>query len=77
MYLSAIFYRVDSFPEGVQKVFLLNPVYLYITYFRSVVIDGTIPSLAFHALCGAYALAFLALGLLIYKKYNAKFLYYV
>lgn len=77
MYLSAIFYRVDSFPAGVQKAFLFNPVYLYITYFRSVVIDGVIPSLTFHALCGAYALAFLALGLLIYKKYNAKFLYYV
>ena len=76
-YLSAVFYTVNSFPPFVQKLFLLNPVYCYIKYFRVVVIDGNIPSLAFHVLCASYATALLLIGGVIYKKYNHKFLYYV
>ena len=49
-YVSAIFYSVDSYPLHVQRVFLLNPVYCIIKYIRLVVINGSIPSLAFHGL---------------------------
>ena len=77
MYLSAIFYTVDAFPEKVQKFFLLNPVYCYIKYIRVAVIDGSIPSLSFHLLCFAYAIIALVTGAVIYKKYNHEFLYYV
>lgn len=76
-YLSAIFYTVDKFAPSVQRLFLLNPVYCYIKYFRLVVIDGCIPSLPFHLLCGAYALGMVVIGGYIYKKNNHKFLYYV
>ena len=76
-YLSAVFYTVDSFPPFVQNLFLLNPVYCYIKYFRVVVIDGNIPSPGFHLLCAFYATVLLLIGGVIYKKYNHKFLYYV
>jgi len=76
-YLSAIFYTVDQFPLAMQRLFLLNPVYCYIKYFRLVVIDSTIPSVEFHVLCAIYAFAALALGAYTYKKNNHKFLYYV
>lgn len=76
-YVSAIFYTVDSYPLHVQQVFLLNPVYCIIKYFRLIVIDGTIPSLAFHGLILFYALAVLGIGAWIYKKKNHEFLYYV
>lgn len=76
-YLSAVFYTVDRFSATIQNLFLLNPIYCYIKYFRLVVIDGYIPSLAFHGLCAFYALAALAFGAYIYKKNNHKFLYYV
>lgn len=77
MYMSAIFYTVDTFSPGMQKLFLLNPVYCYIKYFRVVVLEGDIPSLSFHLLCAAYALIVVVIGSWIYKKYNHKFLYYV
>lgn len=76
-YLSAIFYQVDRFSPEIQRVFLLNPVYCYIKYFRLVVIDCTIPSPAYHLLCAFYALSVLSLGLMFYKKYNHQFLYYM
>ncbi len=77
MYLSAIFYTTDILPEKYQMVFLLNPVYTYIKYFRDIVLQAEIPSPAFHGLCLFYALAALCIGGYIYKKNNHKFLFYV
>ena len=77
MYMSAIFYRVDGYPAWVQRVFLLNPVYCNIKYVRVVVLEGHLPSLAFHGLLLLYAAAALAAGAIIYKTQNQKFLYYV
>lgn len=77
MYCSAIFYSVDVLPIEYQGFFMFNPVYVYIKYFRTVVLQSQIPSLELHVLCALYALVFLAIGGWIYKKYNHKFLYYV
>lgn len=76
-YLSAIFYPTSMLGENIQKLFLINPVYVYILYFRIVVIDGAIPSIWVHGLCAGYAALFLAIGCMIYKKFNHEFLYYV
>jgi len=77
MYMSAIFYTVDNFSEKIQLLFNFNPVYVYIRYFRLVVIDGRFPSPEFNILALAYAVLSFAVGALIYKKYNHKFIYYV
>ena len=77
MYMSAIFYTVNTFPETIQKLFLLNPVYVYIKYFRIIIIDNGIPSFRYHILALGYALIAFGIGALIYKKNNHKFLYYV
>lgn len=77
MYATPIFYTVDILPPDQRWIFYLNPLYYYVTYFRSVVIDGVIPDLWFHgAMLGVSALLF-AIGCWMYKKYNYKFLYYV
>lgn len=77
MYMSAIFYTIDHYSYTVQCLFLANPVYLFIRYFRKIVIDAAIPSVWFHLLMLADAATVLALGCLMYKKYNTRFLYYV
>lgn len=77
MYMSAIFYTLDGYPPLMQRLFLCNPVYCVIKYVRVVVLDGNIPSVAFHLLLAFYALAALAIGARIYKKKNHQFLYYV
>lgn len=76
-YLSAIFYNIDRFSVSVQRLFLLNPIYCYIKYFRCVVIDGSVPSLEYHVLCLFYALLVLLIGSIVYKKMNHKFIYYM
>lgn len=77
MWLSAIFYTVDSFPEAQRWLFQLNPLYEYISYFRQTVIDGAVPDLKTHLLCALYALVSFGLGCYMYKRYNQEFLYYV
>lgn len=77
MWMSAIFYTIDSYSYQVQCLFLANPVYLFIRYFRKIVIDGVIPTPQFHLLAAFYALAAFGIGAYMYKKYNHEFLYYV
>ena len=77
MYMSAIFYQVTSFPVNIQRLFLINPVYVFIKYFRVIVIDGNIPSIAFNLLPLFWAAAAMIIGGLIYKKNNQRFMYYV
>ena len=76
-YMSAIFYTIDGYSPMVQNLFLINPIYLFIRYFRKIVIDMVIPSVWFHLLMGGYTVVVLALGCWMYKKYNHRFLYYV
>lgn len=77
MYMSAIFYTIDGYSNEVQVAFLLNPVYLFIRYFRKIVIEAAVPTIWFHLLMAAYTMTALGIGCWMYKKYNTRFLYYV
>ena len=77
MYMSAIFYTIDNYSATVQNLFLLNPVYLFIRYFRIIVLEANVPTLQFHLMILVYVLAVLRLGFWMYKHYNTRFLYYV
>lgn len=77
MYMSAIFYTIDHYSPMTQNLFLLNPIYLFIRYFRKIVIEDTIPTIWFHLLMLADVIIILSIGCWMYKKYNTRFLYYV
>ncbi len=76
-YMAAIFYIIDGYSYKMQCLFLLNPVYLFIRYFRKIVIEATVPTLWFHLLMAADVAIVLGIGCWMYKKYNHRFLYYV
>ena len=77
MYLSAVFYSIEHYSYQVQCLFLVNPIYLFIRYFRKIVIDAAVPSVWFHLLMLGDVLVVLGLGCWMYKKFNTRFLYYV
>lgn len=77
MYVSAVFYSIDTYSPLIQNIFLLNPIYLFIRYFRKITIEATIPTVWFHLLMMADVVVVLGLGCWMYKKNNTKFLYYV
>jgi len=76
-YLSVIFYSIDDWEPAVQRLFLFNPLYCYIRFFRLVVIKGVTPSPAFHLLCLGWAVGALALGGWLYRRLNYKFVYFL
>ena len=75
--MSAIFYTIDKYEPAMQNLFLLNPVYLFIRYFRKIVIEATVPTIWFHLLIIIDVIFVVGVGCWMYKKYNTKFLYYV
>ena len=77
MYMSAIFYTIEGYSHKIQCAFLLNPVYLFIRYFRKIVIEASIPTIWFHLLMMVDVVIVLGIGFWMYKKYNTRFLYYV
>ncbi len=76
-YVSAVFYRIDSYPQDVQRIFLANPVYAFIKYFRVIVMDGNIPSFQYHMLLLLYSVVAIGIGGLVYRKNSQKFNYYL
>jgi len=77
MYGSAIFYKIDNFSADMKIVFACNPVYRHIAYFREIVLGGAVPSLETHLILAGFAMFALVFGMLMYRHYNTKFLYYV
>lgn len=77
MYLTPIIYPASILPNSINKIMQLNPMYYYVTYFRDVVMYGNIPDLKTHLICIIYAVLFLIIGLLTFKKKQDKFILYI
>ena len=66
MYLTPIFYPAEIIPEQFQPFIGLNPLYQFITYFRSLTLDGVIPGLWANVVCLGFALAALCCGTYVF-----------
>lgn len=77
MYLTPLFYPVNIIPKSVFGIYRLNPMYQYVTFFRTLVLDAAMPSPEQWLFCFAYAVAFMVLGSLIFGKMKKKFILYV
>ena len=76
-YFTPIFYDIRMLPTYLQTLFKFNPLYQYITFARTILLDGKVPSLSCFAWCGLSALIFFIIGCLVFKKKQDKFIYYV
>lgn len=77
MYLTPIFWTTDILPANVLPFIELNPLYQFITYFRSLVLYGTVPSLTQHLICLGMSLAVLAIGAWIFRRSQKNFILYI
>lgn len=68
MYLSALFYPVDSLSEAMQKVVNANPVYNYVRFARDIVLYGNMPEpVVWVKIIGWGVLSF-TVGYVIFRK---------
>ena len=72
-----MFFRDLSYLYNILVLILCNPLYVYIKYFRLIVIEAEVPSVQYHLLMLFYGVFTLLIGYGLYKKLNHKFLYYI
>lgn len=76
IYFSAIFYRLDRFPEAYRGLFFYNPIYPYIHFFRTVLLENALPSLPEAMFCLCYSVIFMCFGWASYRIFNNRMIYY-
>ena len=76
-YLTPIFYSIEIIPDNLQIIFKQNPLYVYITSVRNIVLDGIFPG-GYLLLKGTlWAVGMFLLGSIIFKKHQDKYIYYI
>lgn len=76
-YFTPIFYDISMLPITLQRLFKFNPLYQFITFVRSILLDGVVPNLSSWLWCGGTALIVFVIGCFVFKSKQDKFIYYV
>ena len=76
-YLTPIMYDIKLISEQLQPWLKLNPLYHYVNFVREIVLYGRIPQPFTWATCAISSIVVLIIGVLVFKKTQDKFIYYV
>ena len=76
-YLTPIMYDIKMIDTGLQTWLKLNPLYHYINFAREIVLYGQIPQPFTWAVCLISSVVVLIIGVIVFKKTQDKFIYYV
>ncbi len=76
-YLTPIMYDINIIDPRLAVLMKLNPMYQFINFARTIMLYGSVPTWQQFAGCAAAALVVLALGALVFKKTQDRFIYYV
>ena len=77
MYLTPIFYPVTAIPSEVAVYIMANPMTSYITFFRSLVLYGTLPETGIWLQCMVWSVGALLVGVLAFRKAQNNFILYI
>lgn len=77
MYLTPIFYPESIIPIKLRGLYRLNPLYQFVTFARTCIIDGVSPQPEMYLACIVSAGAALLLGTAVFKKMQDKFVLYL
>ncbi len=77
-YLTPIMYDASIIDHPLlQFILKCNPLYWFVYFARRIILYHTVPELNAWIYCMVFGLGFLLLGLLVFKKNQDKFIYYV
>lgn len=77
MYMTPIFYPVSIIPQRFLTIYKMNPMYQYITFIRTILIDGKAPTPMNYLGCIVSAVLLLIIGHYVFKKNEDKFILYL
>ena len=75
-YVTPIFYDISIIPAELQPIFKLNPLYMFITGARTIILYGVRPSGIDLLVMFLVGFGMLLFGSIIFKKNQDKFIYY-
>lgn len=76
-YLTPIFYPETIIPERFVGIYRMNPLYQFITFARTCIIDGISPAPESYFMCLFFAVGMLAVGAAVFKKYQNEFAFHL
>ena len=76
-FLTPLFYPVEILPANVYFFIQFNPMYHYVSFFRSLAIDGTFPDIWANMICIGFAIAAITIGTFVTLKQQDKYILYV
>ena len=76
-YATPLFYSINILPEWMKGLEQFNPMYLFITYVRRILLWRVAPGLELNLACAGFALAMLAIGVLVFRRHEHKFILYI
>ena len=76
-YATPIFYPISIIPPAWQPIFRLNPMFQFIDFLRTVILRGAWPSWGQWGACLLCAALPLALGLLVFRRNEHKFVFHL
>lgn len=74
MYLTPIIYSVDILPDILQKFMRFNPLYYYVDFARTIIINGCSPEPVTYLICAFCSCIMLGFGAFVFKKTQDKFI---
>ena len=77
MYATPIFYPADILPTQFHFIQALNPMYHYIQFIRTILIQGISPEPQAYLICAAMSLVTCLIGAIVFKKNQDKFVLYI
>lgn len=77
-YMTPIMYDITIIDNPyLLAIFKCNPMYWFIYFARRIMLYNTIPEINAWLYCAAFGIGFLILGVIVFKKNQDKFIYYV
>ena len=76
-YATPLFYPVSILPDWMMAFEQFNPMYHYVTYFRDIALWGVNPGMQENLICLGFAIVTFAVGFLVFKKLQKRFILYV
>lgn len=76
-YFTPVFYDISILPENLRILFKLNPMYQFIDGVRKIVLHGQGLSPLDFLVIGGTSILMLIFGMIVFKKNQDKFIYYI
>jgi ABC-2 type transport system permease protein len=77
MYATPVFYPIEAVPPQVAALIRLNPMYVFITLFRELLLYGRMPGVGMWLSGAGMAALVFALGAWVFSRLQKTFIYYI